>query len=281
MKKQLLIAAVAATMTSVAMADISISGAAKANITSVSGSDTSYSTDIDLKVVGKVGATSATIDLETKQTSGSMDIKNAYVKTSIAGANIKVGNWYGTDSLLGNGGNDNVAQMSVDYTMNGVKLQWEDQAGSDSVTVSGSVGGVKLSHEIFGSKTDTKVSTDVAGVSITYRSVDNDVDASDMSSLELSTTVSGIKLAYATVDANSSHSSDAFFGATTFTDASGVSATMALAGNNVTVKSFDKDDVDTMKYIINRPMAGGTFEATITDTDGSDTSVDLELAVKF
>ena len=281
MKKQLLIAAVAATMTSVAMADISISGAAKANITSVSGSDTAYSTDIDLKVTGKVGTTSATIDLETKQTSGSMDIKNAYVKTSVAGANIKVGNWYGSDSLLGNGGNDNVAQISVDYTMNGVKLQWEDQAGSDSVTVSGTVGGVKLSHEIFAAKTDTKVSTDVAGVSITYRSVDNDVDASDMSSLELSTTVSGIKLAYATVDANSSHSSDAFFGATTFTDASGVSATMALAGNNVTVKSFDKDDVDTMKYIINRPMAGGTFEATITDTDGASTSVDLELAVKF
>jgi hypothetical protein len=281
MKKQLLIAAVAATMTSVAMADISISGAAKANITSVSGSDTSYSTDIDLKVVGKVGATSATIDLETKQTSGSMDIKNAYVKTSVAGANIKVGNWYGSDSLLGNGGNDNVAQISVDYTMNGVKLQWEDQAGNDSVTISGTVGGVKLSHEIFGSKTDTKVSTDVAGVSITYRSVDNDVDASDMSSLELSTTVSGVKLAYATVDANASHSSDAFFGDTTFTDASGVSATMALAGNNVTVKSYDRDDVDTMKYIINRPMAGGTFEATITDTDGSDTSVDLELAVKF
>ena len=281
MKKQLLIAAVAATMTSVAMADISISGAAKANITSVSGSDTAYSTDIDLKVVGKVGATSATIDLETKQTSGSMDIKNAYVKTSVAGANIKVGNWYGSDSLLGNGGNDNVAQISVDYTMNGVKLQWEDQAGNDSVTISGTVGGVKLSHEIFGSKTDTKVSTDVAGVSITYRSVDNDVDTKDMSSLELSTTVSGIKLAYATVDANASHSSDAFFGDTTFTDATGVSATMALAGNNVTVKSFDKDDVDTMKYIINRPMAGGTFEATITDTDGSDTSVDLELAVKF
>jgi hypothetical protein len=281
MKKQLLIAAVAATMASATFADISISGAAQMNINTVGSANTTYSTDIDLKVTGKAGDTSATIDLETKQTSGSMDIKNAYVKTSVAGANIKVGNWYGSDSLLGNGGNDNVAQISVDYTMNGVKLQWEDQAGSDSVTISGTVAGVALSHEIFTSKTDTKVSTDVAGVSITYRSVDNDVDASDMSSLELSTTVSGVKLAYATVDANASHSSDAFFGDTTFTDASGVSATMALAGNNVTVKSFDKDDVDTMKYIINRPMAGGTFEATFTDTDGSDSIVDLELAVKF
>jgi hypothetical protein len=268
-------------MASATFADISISGAAQMNINTVGSANTTYSTDIDLKVTGKAGDTSATIDLETKQTSGSMDIKNAYVKTSVAGANIKVGNWYGSDSLLGNGGNDNTAQISVDYTMNGVKLQWEDQAGADSVTISGTVAGVALSHEIFTAKTDTKISADVAGVSITYRSVDNDVDTADMSSLELSTTVSGVKLAYATVDANASHSSDAFFGDTTFTDASGVSATMALAGNNVTVKSFDKDDVDTMKYIINRPMAGGTFEATFTDTDGADSSVDLELAVKF
>jgi hypothetical protein len=289
MKKQLLIAAVAATMASATFADVSISGAAQMNINTVGSANTTYSTDIDLKVTGKAGDTTAVIDMESTGTDGvtsgtlnhGMKIKNSYVKTSVAGANIKVGNWYGSDSLLGNGSNDDTAQISIDYTMNGVKLQWEDQAGSDSVTISGTVAGVALSHEIFSTKTDTKVSADVAGVSITYRSVDNDVDASDMSSLELSTTVSGVKLAYATVDANASHSSDAFFGDTTFTDATGVSATMALAGNNVTVKSFDKDDVDTMKYIINRPMAGGTFEATFTDTDGSDSIVDLELAVKF
>jgi|AJXC01.1.fsa_nt_gi hypothetical protein len=49
MKKQLLIAAVAATMASVSMADVSISGGATANINSVSGSDTTYASDIDLK----------------------------------------------------------------------------------------------------------------------------------------------------------------------------------------------------------------------------------------
>jgi len=296
MKKQLLIAAVAATMTSAAFADVSISGAAQMNINSVSGSDTTYSTDIDLKIVGKAGDTSATIDMESTGTDGvtsgtlnhGMKIKNSYVSTSIAGANIKVGNWYGSDSLLGNGSNDDAAQISVDYTMNGVKVQYEDGTGaaSDSVTVSGTVGGVSLSHEIFDTATDTKFSTTVAGISATYRTYDADANASDKTSLEVSTEVSGVTLTYVDVDANETGSagtsSDAFFGAqTAVKTASGVSASTSIGGNKVTFKAYDINDVDTNKLIVSRPMAGGTFEATFADTDGSNSSVDLELKVSF
>jgi len=39
--------------------------------------------------------------------------------------------------------------------------------------------------------------------------------------------------------------------------------------------------VDTNKVIINRPMAGGTFEATFADPDNGNSSVDLELKVAF
>jgi hypothetical protein len=288
MKKQLLIAAVAASMTSVAMADISISGTATANINSVSGSDTTYAQDLDLKITGKVGDTTAVIDLETLSTGAGMDVKNSYMTTSIAGANIKIGDWYGSDSLLGNGSNDNTEQLSVDYTMSGVKLQYEAQGATDSVTVSGTVGGVAISHEIFDTKTDTKFSGSVAGVAITYRKIDSDTNTSDASSLEISTEVSGVKLGYANVDRNAAGSSDAFFGtfdgstdAKSFTDATGFSISTSVAGNNVTFKSLDIDNVDTNKVIINRPMAGGTFEATFADKDGSPSSVDLELKVKF
>ena len=296
MKKQLLIAAVAATMTSAAFADVSISGAAQMNINSVSGSDTTYSTDIDLKIVGKAGDTSATIDMESTGTDGvtsgtlnhGMKIKNSYVSTSIAGANIKVGNWYGSDSLLGNGSNDDAAQISVDYTMNGVKVQYEDGTGaaSDSVTISGTVGGVALSHEIFDAATDTKFSTTVAGISATYRTYDADANASDKTSLEVSTEVSGVTLTYVDVDANETGSagtsSDAFFGEqTAVKTASGVSASTSIGGNKVTFKAYDINDVDTNKLIVSRPMAGGTFEATFADTDGSNSSVDLELKVSF
>jgi hypothetical protein len=294
MKKQLLIAAVAASMTSVAMADISISGAAQMNINSVSGSDATYSTDIDMKIVGKAGDTSATVDFEFLTTSeGAADthtnmIKNAYVSTKVGGANIKVGNWTGGDSLITNGSNDDTAQISIDYTMNGVKVQYEDgsAAASDSVTVSGTVGGVSISHEMFDTSTDTSFSTTVAGVSATYRTRDYDANASDVTSFEVSTEVSGVTLTYVDVDANETSSvgvsSDAFFGAQTLVKtASGVSASTSIGGNKVTFKAYDINSVDTNKLIVSRPMAGGTFEATFVDTDGSNSSVDLELKVAF
>ena len=288
MKKQLLIAAVAATMGTAAIADISISGAAQMNLNKVSGSDATYTTDIDLKVTGKAGDTTAVIDLETLTTSASMDIKNAYVATSISGANLKVGNWTGGDSLITNGSNDDITQISVDYTMNGVKVQYEDgnSTASDSVTVSGTVGGVSISHEMFDTSTDTSFSTTIAGVSVAYRSRDYDANAQDVTSLEVSTEVSGVTLTYVDVDANETGStgttSDAFFGAQTgVKTASGVSASTSIGGNKVTFKAYDINNVDTNKLIVSRPMAGGTFEATFADTDGSNSSVDLELKVSF
>ena len=297
MKKQLLIAAVAATMASVSMADVSISGGATANITSTSGLDTTYASDIDLKIVGKAGATSATVDLEfltssegtvttatdTGATAGSLTnfVKNAYISTNIAGANIKVGDWYGSDSLLGNGSNDNTEGLSVDYTMSGVKVQYEAQGASDSVTVSGTVGGVAISHEIFDAKTDTKFSGSAAGVAITYRKIDADANDDDQSSLEVSTEVSGVTVSYAKVDNNVAKASDAFFGEVDITDATGFALSTSVAGNKVTFKSLDMDNVDTNKVIVSRPMAGGTFEATFADKDGAASSVDLELKVSF
>ena len=291
MKKQLLIAAVAASMTSVAMADVSISGGATANINSVSGSDTTYASDIDLKIVGKSGATSATVDLEfvtTAEPVNSNFVKNAYISTNIGGANIKVGDWHGSDSLLGNGSNNDTEQLSIDYTMGGVKVQYEDESGADSVTVSGTVGGVAISHEIFDTKTDTKFSGSAAGVAIAYRKIDSDTDANDASSLEVSTEVSGVKLGYAKIDRDGTTkgTSDAFFGtyataATGINDAAGFSIGTAVAGNNVTFKALEINGSDTNKLIINRPMAGGTFEATFADPDGGNSSTDLELKVKF
>ena len=291
MKKQLLIAAVAATMASVSMADVSISGGATANINSVSGADTTYASDIDLKIVGKAGATSATVDLEflTSAEEATTDgvttqqnlVKNAYISTNIGGANIKVGDWYGSDSLLGNGSNDNIEGLSVDYTMSGVKVQYEAQGASDSVTISGTVGGVAISHEIFDAKTDTKFSGSAAGVAITYRKIDADANDDDQSSLEVSTEVSGVTVSYAKVDNNVEKASDAFFGEVDITDATGFALSTSVAGNKVTFKSLDMDNVDTNKVIVSRPMAGGTFEATFADKDGAASSVDLELKVSF
>ena len=289
MKKQLLIAAVAATMGTAAIADISISGAAKVNWT-----DTDYTAagtadtntinhDVDWTIAGKSGDTGVSATFSTT-TAGAFVTENVFLTTSIAGVNIKTGSFSGGDSMMGDGSRAD-GKISLDTTVSGVKVQFEDTdaAGNNSsITVSGSVSGVAVSHEIFDTKTDSSISGTFGGVTAKFRSVDSDTDTSDMDSVLVSTEVQGVTLTYADVDANATHSSDAFFGTVAaMTDASGFSAATSLAGNGVTFKSYEIDNVDHTKVIVNRPLANGsTFEATFHDNGVADI-IDLELAVKF
>jgi len=309
MKKQLIAAAVAATMTSVAMADVSITGSGKLNYTNTdnqtANDSNAFSTDLVLEIVGKSGDTSVHFKEEFNDANGTdgMNMKNAYMKSKIAGVNVQAGSWYGSDSLLGNGGAGN-GKFSADYTIEGVKIQYEAQNDSDeSVTVSGTVGGVSLSHEVFQSNgtsnSDTKVSGSVAGVGIAYRTIDSDTATNEKESLEVNYTTNDVTLTYAEVDVNSTGTttSDAFFGtqATAVGDMSGFGLKTALAGNTVQLKSYKinpdnasgSKDNDYLKFVVTRPLASGaTFEATYTDKDDKNgtadsESLDLELAVKF
>jgi len=327
MKKQLLIAAVAATMTSVAMADISISGAAEVNWTNTdtqnADSVNAISHDFDLKITGKSGATTVVMDIENTnaaadaadggtvvvnatsadavnvtsvKTDNELNVKNAYMKTSIAGVNVKMGTWFGADTLLSNG-SQKTDQVSLDYSMNGVKVQYENEAaGDESVTVSGAVAGVALSHEMFqaNDKTDTSISGSFSGVNVAYRSIESDATNADSTSTEISTEVQGVTLSYADIDADGTVSSDTWFGThAAINEATGFGASTSLAGNTVTVKSYDiktaaaNGDDSYTKLVVNRPLASGaTLEVTYTDKDAGDSradveTLDIELAVKF
>jgi len=318
MKKQLLIAAVAATMTSVAMADISIAGSGKLNYTNVDNQTTAdtnlFSTDLVVTLTGKTGDTSVVIKQEFNDANGvdAMNTKNAYMASNIAGVNVKAGSWYSADSLLANGSAGD-GKFSADYTFEGVKVQYENQntsngastpvagaASTGSWTVSGAVQGVSLSHEMHeNNDTDTKVSGSVAGVDIAYRSYDSDTATSDKESIEVNYTTNGITLTYADVDVNSTGTttSDAFFGTQTSAvgDMTGFGISTAVAGNTVALKSYKINpdnasgsvDNEFTKVVVTRPLASGsTFEATYTDKDDKNstadsTTLDLELSVKF
>ena len=119
MKKQIVAAAVAATMSAVAVADISITGAAKVNYTNVDNSGTTpdtnkFTQEMDLKVKGKSGDTEVVMNFgggafdgdddngangyDKRDDSGAaisgvntINLEDAYVKTSIAGVSIQ--NW--------------------------------------------------------------------------------------------------------------------------------------------------------------------------------------------
>jgi hypothetical protein len=314
MKKQLLIAAVAATMGTAAIADVSITGGAKFNYTNVdSTTDSSDSNainhDVDFTIAGKSGDTtvSATFattsqSTTTADTTQGLNTENVFLTTKIGDFNVKTGSYAGGDSNLGNGTRSD-GKISVDTTVAGVKIQFEDSdaAGNGaSVTLSGTVSGVALSHEIHDTKTDSKISGSVGGVSVAYRTVDFDAansgTSSDKQSLVISGEMSGVTATYVdvNVDGTGTTTSDNFFGTHATADineANGFSLKTSVAGNTVTLKSYDIKQTSTAaddsytKIIVTRPLAGATFEVTYTDADmatGADSeTLDLELAVKF
>ncbi len=319
MKKQLLIAAVAASMTSVAMADISIAGSAKANYlntdsTTAANDANTFSTEINLGITGKSGDSSVVVNLQTKDQNDQasnvngrgFDIQDSYIASNIAGVNVKMGNWRGGNNLLEDGDATGLGKFEASYTMSGVTATYTDQtgaAGAETVKISGEIAGVKVSHKMYNDgaavdTTDTSVSGSFSGVNVAYRSIDSDTNTSDKDSIEVSTEVQGVTLTYAAFDTDGATianvTSNGALGDIDGVEGEGFSIATTVAGNKVKFRTVDtkllahtNGDNTINTFIVTRALASGaTFEATYTDTDltgtGEDTKkLDLELAVKF
>ena len=280
MKKQLLIAAVAATMSSVAMADLSISGNAEVTI-----AQNSVSTEANIALRGSADAGSVTIDLTNTTvsgdaTAGSFGIKNAYMNTSVAGVAVKAGTWKSGASNLGRS-SVKAGAYSLTTSMGGVKAVFEETGtgSSNSITLSGSVSGVAISHKIAqqGDATETKVSGSVAGVDASYHVKDDGTTKN--TAMTLSTSTNGVKIAYTSIDLDTALSGmDGAIADTSSAVAAGKHSAIALttdvAGNSVTFKRVDLNSVKTNKFIVSR----GNMKATYNDTSEK---LEVELTVKF
>ena len=332
MKKQIIAAAVAASVSAVALADVAISGAAQVNWTQTETSSNSTSTamshDLDLKIVGKSGDTSVTVDIENldaeeagkSTTADVIDFKNVYMTTKIGDIDVKMGSWYGGDSLLANGSStkDRV-KLSTDVMGWGVSYETTSDAAASGSTdalgstlygdnseiiVSGSIGPVKVSHEMesYEDHTTTTVSTSYQGVNLYYQTQESDNSSKNdnKDALQVDATLNGVTVTYAKVDASETAAgtqSDAFFGtfdgdadsATRIDEADGFGIKTDVAGNTVQFRNYTvqkasavSTDVDYNKVIVTRNLASGaTAEVTFTDEDGGNETLDLELRVKF
>jgi hypothetical protein len=282
MKKQLLIAAVAATMTSVAMADISISGAAKANVL-----DGVSSIEADLNITGKSGATSvvANVSLDTGMNVSEAIVEDLYMTSSFEGVNIKVGEYRSGKSELDVTSPAASTRYNLSTTMGGITATYEATAASHDLTLGGTVAGVSVKHKMKQNKdTETWISGSMSGVNVSWNQEDNS-NKKD-TAIVVSTEVSGVTATYVKVDSDATTGTamDGFFGAKSgVKKATGFALATSVAGNKVTFKSLDVDSVDTSKVIVNRALASGaTFEATYTNNAGdAKNTLDLELAVKF
>ena len=319
MKKQLLIAAVAATMTSVAIADISITGGTKVNYTTVDfdsatkAATNNFNHEVDLKVVGKTGDTTVVVKLGNLEASNDsadahgVDIEDSYLTTKVSDISIKAGSWdNGNNALRASGRAAN--KLSTSTTMSGVTLTYNASSTggdvNDSAKISGAIAGVKASYEDTESGETIGLSTSVAGMNVSYLAINSDTAESDRSAVEVSGSFGGmgVKVAQANADAQATIEGDTWMGdfegasgaydLTKGQDVTSIELSTSMAGNAIKFRNTKVDDVTGAdmsfnKVIITRPLANGTtFEATYTDLDDSDalndsTTLDLELAVKF
>ena len=277
MKKQLLIAAVAATMASVSMADISITGGAKVNYTytdydlATSTDGNKFQHDIDLTVVGQSGATQVVVTMANDTADGAasgtaqgFDLENRYVSSSIADVNVKVGSWDNGDDFVSASARAD-GKFSANTTISGVKVTYDasgtsgattaaaSNVASETVTVAGSMGGVNASYKQETAGEEIKLSTTVQGISLAYHADNSDTANSDTSSIEVSGEVSGVTVSYAQANADSGATIEGdtwmgdFEGAsdaydlTADQDVTAIKVSTAVAGNTV---SFTRTDID-------------------------------------
>jgi hypothetical protein len=313
MKKQIIAAAVAATLTSVAFADISITGAMKANYkqTETGGvNDNNVTTEADLVVTGKTGDTEVRFEInsdsaDSAATAGAdnLDIEDQWMATKIGDARIQVGTWNGSDSILSADSARGTGKWMVDQTISGVALKIEgsnpeestsgataNHNGNVTVQGSGTVMGQNVTVKIENAQNQYKLSGEYAGVNYAYHTVSADAANSDKTSIQLGTTIAGIGVEYVAADADSSATitGDSWFGdaqgfntkMTGGDDLQGIGLSTSIAGNKVTGKIFTNEvagstDIDFQKLIVTRPLAGGTtLEVVYTDEDAAGSSND-------
>jgi len=318
MKKQIIAAAVAASMSAVALADVAITGSAVVNWNStdeaVTGASNQIETELDFNVVGKVGDTSYTVNLESNvdsdgdtsdgsadQTASILNVKNSYLTTKVGDLDVKMGTWYTGDSNLNNGGRQE-PRVSITSGMGPMSVNFQHEPGITSgdhneVTVKAAIGGVDVSYEMENTN-DHKIlglSGDISGVKFTY--VDSDSDAAtngdDETGYTITADIAGMTVTYqsAESDGDEGTSSDGFFGTIAkLGKASGVGITTNVAGNKVQVRNYEVETrtggsnaagIRDTKIIVTRALASGaTAEVTYRTGDSKD-FLDVELAVKF
>jgi hypothetical protein len=276
MKKQLLIAAVAATMGTAAIADISLTGNAKFeyfNTETATVSTNTTNTEVNLSVKGSNGDTSVVANIEinthgstdsaTAATSaGVMDIEDLYMTTKIGDVTVKGGNYASsTTGILGEIDEGGRANNKVTISGSNGGVSWyagnSAAAGTGATQIDGNmfVGG---SMDVAGWNVQAKhvsatvdafgISGSVAGVGVRLEQKNDTAANGDTTFGNLTYSTNGIDLAYAWLDSDKANKIDeddssifavenGIVTATTDTGNAQISAKTSIAGNSVTVKS--------------------------------------------
>jgi len=306
MKKQIIAAAVAATMTSVAFADISITGSTKVNFkakdtdATTEVSTNTVSTEHDLAIVGKMGDTSYTTKWAIDSAGSAIAVEDNYLATKVGDINLKVGDWDNGNNYLRESAR-NANQLEAKTTVGPVGVTFwsghDDTNTHDKITLTTELNGINLKYVTQNDDEEYVVSGSVAGINASLHMDNNDAANTDRSSLELSTKLNDIDVKVVTVDTDTSarFGGDSWLGDWEHTtaertagqglwqaengmDLTGVSLATSMAGNKVEYRHIKADqdgstvanstDRTINRFIVTRPLASGaTFELMYTDAE--------------
>jgi hypothetical protein len=315
MKKQLLIAAVAATMTSVAFADISLTGSMKVNYKNTDTNGATVDTvtqEGDLVLTGTNGATKVHVEVsidggvssaDAGTSSNNMRTEDVWLSTKIGDVAVKTGTWNPADTIFADNATRTNGNWILSTPVSGVKISLEGDSETSATTtaISGDIAGVAGTFKMKTASDELYLSSDVAGFGVTYAMIDADATDKSAAAFTISKEFNGVTVSYSDVDADTGYTvtgdTAAFGDATGFMtvgdDASAIKLATSMGGNKVSARFVSVDgldantDVDVNTFTVTRPLANGTtLEVTYTDTDKTGSTndkevLDVELAVKF
>jgi hypothetical protein len=226
MKKQIIAAAVAASVSAVALADISITGSAKYEYlytdTSANDSKNESNTEMKLAINGKNGDTGVFIGVEidgsdsTDNGAERLDIEDMYITTKVGDINVKAGNWLsGTSSLVGEILDSSRSNGKVDLstTIGGVKV-YAGNSGTngdgfgrlDENMYAGAVFNIAGATFEAKHKSDTEdhygLKGELNGLKYRIEQLSKDAANSDATFAEISTKVGGMGVSYAMINSD-------------------------------------------------------------------------------
>jgi len=288
MKKQIIAAAVAATTSAIALADVSISGNANYEYFSTTdNNDTTYTadTEVNLNFRGKNGDTGVVLDVEFNNhgavsTAGNVDVENMYLTTKIGDIDVKAGHYSSGTTALGGeidaGGratdklslSTNVGGWTVGYAVSESTSIQGDEA---SVSLAGTINGVKVQlKEQSDSATYVGVQGSLAGIDYRLENKDADAASSDVFFGDISTKIVDMTVGYTVLDADSA-------GKIQEGD-SGILGLSVNGADSSTISGRGTNATGAAQFRISAPMAGNTISAkigTIDDGIAAGTDVDF------
>ena len=316
--KKLIAAAVATSVSAIALADVSITGNLKTNYThtdyqlSTKNDSDTFSHEGNLSIKGKSGDTSVVMNFgaidsgaDSTNVTGTVTSEDVYLATKIGDVNVKMGTWDNGDMPLRASARSSKVQMTT--SLGGFNLGYLNGNGgsadsgsnqNDEVTIGTSLGGVNVSYTAKDGGETIKASTSVGGVNVSYVGLPSDTANKDRSLIELSTEMNGvgIKVGTATAESSVAITGDSWMGdyegsALEHTmlngqDVTAVELSTSLAGNKVAFRNISVDgyatagkDWDMNKVIVTRPLASGaTLEVTYKDIN-DDASTTTDMEV--